>query len=87
MYLDVLQELGRLEFNMAQDYRLNYRLQSACQTDVAQLCDGICKYDDTESYCGGKVLQCLVHKKDAIKSHECKQEVFYFIKMEVWVVT
>jgi hypothetical protein len=31
------------------------------------------------------VLRCLIDKRDEIKSDACKQEVFYFEKMEVGV--
>lgn len=43
---------------LSQDYRLNWRLDSACTSDIKRLCGGLC---DTSSGqpCGGVVLQCL----------------------------
>lgn len=33
--------------------------------------------------CGGRVLRCLTEKQDQLSSQACKDEVFYFEKMEV----
>jgi hypothetical protein len=43
---------------LLQDYRLNWRLNTACTPDIKRLCGGLC---DTSSGqpCGGVVLQCL----------------------------
>jgi Golgi apparatus protein 1 len=43
---------------LLQDYRLNWRLNTACTSDIKRLCGGLC---DTSSGqpCGGVVLQCL----------------------------
>lgn len=68
---------------MGRDFRLNYRLEQACIGDVNSICgDDVCDRQK-ESVCGGRVLRCLVEKKDQIKAESCKHEVQYFIKMEV----
>ncbi len=43
---------------MAQDYRLNWRLNHACEADIKRLCDGACNAGNGQP-CGGMVLQCL----------------------------
>lgn len=64
---------------MAQDYRLNYRLNKACTADIEATCQGVC----TTEPCGGAVLRCLQDNIDNLKGADCKEEVFYFIQMEV----
>ena len=66
---------------MAQDYRLNFRLHKACNSDIESLCEGSCPEQLTA--CGGKVLRCLRDNLDNITGSECRKEVFYFVKMEV----
>lgn len=73
------EEVRRNMHHMAQDYRLNVRLKKACSADIPILCD-ICSNQDS---CGGKVLHCLQDKMEQIGSSDCKDEVFYFVKMEV----
>eukprot|EP00892_Ulva_mutabilis_P008395 jgi/Ulvmu1/5928/UM026_0050.1 len=73
-------EVRRNMHHMAQDYRLNVRLKRACSVDVDVLCPGKCPESDV---CEGQVLQCLQNNMENISSSECKDEVFYFIKMEV----
>jgi Golgi apparatus protein 1 len=51
-------EVVRDQNRMAQDYRLNWRLKTACKSDIVQLCDGLCN-DKEGQMCGGVVLQCL----------------------------
>jgi hypothetical protein len=51
-------EVVRDQNRMAQDYRLNWRLKTACKSDIGQLCDGLCN-DKEGQMCGGVVLQCL----------------------------
>lgn len=41
---------------MAQDYRLNFRLNKACEADISKLCPNLCS---PGAPCGGMVLQCL----------------------------
>ncbi len=43
---------------MATDYRLNYRLNRACEGDVNRLCRNLCSTTGGQT-CGGLVLQCL----------------------------
>ena len=66
----------------ARDYRLNYRLKIACSADVAALCAPSCAAG-ADGSCGGRVLACLADKQDAIKATACRDEVFYFVKMQV----
>lgn len=73
------EEVRRNMHHMAQDYRLNVRLDKACSEDVGNLCNSC----SSKESCGGKVLRCLQDKMDKIRSSECKDEVFYFVKMEV----
>jgi hypothetical protein len=51
-------EVVRDQNRMAQDYRLNWRLKTACKADIGTLCDGLCN-DKEGQMCGGVVLQCL----------------------------
>lgn len=75
-------EVMKDQNRMAQDYRLNWRLNTACTSDIKRLCGGLC---DTSSGqpCGGVVLQCLQDKQDNITSSACQEEVFYYQLMEV----
>ena len=68
------------EVRSSQDYRLNFKLAEACKTDTAELCANKC---EASQACGGQVLRCLTEKSDDIKSKACRDEVFYFKKMEV----
>lgn len=68
------------EVRSSQDYRLNFKLAEACKTDTAELCANKC---EASQACGGQVLRCLTDKSDDIKSKACRDEVFYFKKMEV----
>ena len=47
-------------------------------------CADACTSTSIDQPCGGTVLRCLTEKLDEITDAECKKEVFYFIKMEVW---
>jgi len=67
---------------MAGDYRLNFRLNKACETDISKLCTEICSSQPGQT-CGGLVLQCLQEKQDNITSQTCQDEVFYYELMEV----
>ncbi|BDA41257.1 probable Golgi apparatus protein 1 [Coccomyxa sp. Obi] len=87
------EEVARDQIRSNQDYRLNFRLNTACEADIDTLCAEECS-PFLGSACGGRVLRCLTEKQDAIKSKECADEgaikskecadeVFYFEKMEV----
>lgn len=78
---DCRKEVRKNVNRMSQDYRLNFRLQKACDPDISSLCEGVCPNQMTA--CGGKVLRCLQDKLDSITGSECRDEVFYFVKMEV----
>eukprot|EP00798_Chlamydomonas_sp_ICE-L_P012178 gene12178-15298_t len=67
---------------MATDYRLNYRLKSACNDDIATLCPNPCSTTPGQS-CGGLVLQCLQEQQDNITQEACQKEVFFYELMEV----
>jgi Golgi apparatus protein 1 len=76
------QEVLSYESEINKDYRLNYRLRTACQQDIQNLCPTVCQQSDGQ-VCGGKVLRCLSDKIDNIKAESCIKEVNYFEKMEV----
>lgn len=78
-----VQELQRMEKEMGRDYRVNYRLEDACSRDVDSLCGADVCNRAKQISCGGTVLRCLVDKKEEIKAESCKQEVYYYVKMEV----
>jgi Golgi apparatus protein 1 len=75
---EVVRDMNR----MAQDYRLNWRLNHACETEINNLCPNVCSSQPGQS-CGGLVLQCLQEKQDNITSQACQDEVFYYELMEV----
>lgn len=75
---EVVRDMNR----MATDYRLNYRLSHACESDISRLCADMCT-TTPGSTCGGLVLQCLQEKQDNITSQACSDEVFYYELMEV----
>eukprot|EP00951_Prasinocladus_malaysianus_P016396 scaffold127716_cov50-Prasinocladus_malaysianus.AAC.1 len=76
------QEVRRQEERQAEDYRLNFRLNAACEADVDELCADVCSSFQGQA-CGGTVYRCLTDNRDNIKDDVCKDEVFYFLKMEV----
>lgn len=57
---------------MATDYRLNFRLNQACEADISQLCPAMCAPGQP---CGGVVLHCLTEKVDNITAADCREEV------------
>ena len=69
---------------IAIERRLNYRLSIACHDTIMNKCADACTSTSIDQPCGGTVLRCLTEKLDEITDAECKKEVFYFIKMEVW---
>ena len=62
--------------------RLNFRLRDSCKDDLATVCPKVCK-DATKRACGGRALRCLTDNSAKIRSKGCRDEVFYFEKMEV----
>ena len=46
--------------------RLNFRLKTACESDIAALCGDVCP-PTQGGVCGGRVLRCLTEKQDSIK--------------------
>lgn len=79
----LVQELQAFEKNMGEDFRLNHRLESACEKDTMRLCHEECIGATEFQPCGGKVLHCLTEKQINVTSRECKKEIDYYIKMEV----
>ncbi|GJP67904.1 hypothetical protein CLOP_g24662, partial [Closterium sp. NIES-67] len=84
------EEVKKDEERSAQDFRLNYKLNRACFSDVQHLCMHSCepKNDSfvsgpTGDLCGGRVLQCLAGNASSIASAECREEVLYFQQREV----
>ena len=67
---EVMRDMNRA----AHDYRLNWRLNHACEADINGLCAGVCNAASGQP-CGGLVLQCLQDKQDNITSAECQEEV------------
>lgn len=51
-------EVSRDMNRMAQDFRLNWRLNHACESDINKLCPNLCSTSPGQT-CGGLVLQCL----------------------------
>ena len=73
-------EIDRDQARSSEDYRLNYKLAEACKRDTDTLCPNLCQQHQA---CGGQVLRCLTDKSDQISAKACRDEVFYFKKMEV----
>ncbi|GJP32519.1 hypothetical protein CLOM_g17147 [Closterium sp. NIES-68] len=73
----------------AEDYRLNFRLNRECFSDVQHLCmhscDAALESGGTESgvTCGGATLKCLTENERKLSSKTCRQELFYFKKRMV----
>jgi Golgi apparatus protein 1 len=82
MSTECKEEITRDENRSNEDYRLNYRLNMACELDIDELCADECS-PFLGHACGGTVLRCLSDKKESISNDECKKEVSYFQKMEV----
>ena len=82
MSTECKEEIGRTENRMNQDYRLNYRLNTACELDIDELCAEQCS-PFLGHACGGTVLRCLSENKEKVSSQECAKEITYFQKMEV----
>jgi Golgi apparatus protein 1 len=64
-------EVSRDMNRMGQDYRLNFRLNKACESDIGKLCGGLCSASQG-SPCGGIVLQCLQVRRCAACPVCCK---------------
>lgn len=75
-------EIARDQNRSNQDYRLNYRLNAACELDIDELCAEQCS-PFLGHACGGTVLRCLSDNKESVTSEECKKEITYFQLMEV----
>jgi Golgi apparatus protein 1 len=65
-------EVTRDANRAAGDFRLNWRLNHACESDVATLCGGLCATSSAQP-CGGVVLHCLSDKRDNITSAACQE--------------
>lgn len=77
---EVMKDMNR----MAQDFRLNWRLNHACEGEIEKLCPNTCSTQPgAQMPCGGLMLQCLQDKQDNITSQACQDEVFYYELMEV----
>jgi len=68
-------EVKRYSQRAGEDYRLNYRLNKACDLEIDRLCADVCSPFQGQA-CGGTVLQCLSDKKENITDTACKNEVF-----------
>ncbi len=76
-------EVQRDQQLAARDYRLNFRLKEACMPDVAAHCKELEHTCSRDKGCSGRVLQCLRAHVDELQGEDCKEEVLYFLKMEV----
>jgi len=73
-------EVKRYEIRAGQDYRLNFRLNKACDVEIDRLCAEVCSPFQGQA-CGGTVLACLTENSDAIQDENCQKELFEFEKM------
>ncbi|KAL4439883.1 hypothetical protein ABPG75_002884 [Micractinium tetrahymenae] len=82
------QAVEAYEARAGTDYRLNFRLATACKDDIGRLCPNACGALERKTGCGGSVLQCLSNftswnGERSMQSEECKKEVRYFLRMRV----
>ncbi len=63
---EVMKDMNR----MAQDYRLNWRLNHACEADIQKLCPSMCSTTPGVT-CGGLVLQCLQVRRARLALPPC----------------
>mmetsp|Transcript_4821 Transcript_4821/g.5620 ORF Transcript_4821/g.5620 Transcript_4821/m.5620 type:complete len:974 (+) Transcript_4821:66-2987(+) len=75
-------EVKRGEAREHEDYRLNYRVNKACDMEIDSLCPDVCSPFQGQA-CKGKVMSCLMENMRKITSQECKQELIPSIKTEV----
>lgn len=73
-------EVKRYEIRAGQDYRLNFRLNKACDVEIDRLCGDVCSPFQGQA-CGGTVLACLTENSDSIQDENCAKELFEFEKM------
>eukprot|EP00798_Chlamydomonas_sp_ICE-L_P019976 gene19976-26687_t len=79
-------EVQHYEQNTATDYRLNYRLHSACKSDVQNLCPQACSYSDANFV--SPDMELLYYEKmevsdynnDALLAEACRTDVDKFCK-------
>jgi len=74
-------EVKRDEIRAAEDYRLNYRLNKACDAEIDTLCPDVCSPFQGQA-CGGTVIDCLKSKRDNITNEDCNTELFGVEKNE-----
>jgi hypothetical protein len=74
-------EVKRDEIRAAEDYRLNYRLNKACDAEIDDLCADVCSPFQGQA-CGGTVIKCLTEKGDNITNTDCRTELFGIEKRE-----
>jgi Golgi apparatus protein 1 len=68
-------EVKRDEVREAEDYRLDYRLNKACDMEIDMLCAEVCSPFQGQA-CSGAVIDCLRDKQDNITAEACKTELF-----------
>lgn len=73
-------EVKRHETRAAKDYRLNYRLNKACDLEIDRLCADVCSPFSGQA-CEGTVIQCLTQKAENITDQACKKEIFIMEKI------
>jgi len=73
-------EVKRHETRAAKDYRLNYRLNKACDLEIDRLCADVCSPFSGQA-CEGTVIQCLTQKAENVTDQACKKEIFIMEKI------
>jgi len=74
-------EVKRDEIRAAEDYRLNYRLNKACDAEIDTLCPDVCSPFSGQA-CGGVVIKCLTDKQANVTNEDCRKELFGVEKMQ-----
>ena len=67
------EEVAAYERESGKDYRLNFRLKTACKNDIGAICSDACGAEPG-GMCGGRVMRCLSEHKEDIKASACLKE-------------
>ena len=68
-------EVKRHETRAAKDYRLNYRLNKACDLEIDRLCADVCSPFSGQA-CEGTVIQCLTQKAENVTDQVTPDDEF-----------
>ena len=66
------EEVQRQQQRENEDYRLNFRLNRACEVDVDELCADVCSPFAGQA-CGGTVLRCLSEKREKVRRRDHRE--------------